>query len=49
MTENPEGPVENNIEEPPPFGKKWNRLYAVVILNHILIIVLFFILTAWLS
>ena len=49
MVDNINDPDEDNGEQPPPFGKKWSRLYAIVILNHIFIIILFFILTALLS
>lgn len=29
-------------EEPPPFGRSWRVLYAVVLLNLVLLILLFY-------
>jgi len=45
MTDPEEGNLKPYIEEPPPFGKKWSRLYTVVILSHITVIILFYIIT----
>lgn len=33
----------------PPFGKTWSRLYWIVIINHVIIIILFYIITEFLS
>ncbi|MDQ3253226.1 MAG: hypothetical protein M3R15_04855 [Acidobacteriota bacterium] len=38
VTDRP-APVE---EEPPPFGQSWTTLYAVVLINLVLLIVLFY-------
>jgi hypothetical protein len=32
-------------EEPPPFGRSWTVLYAIVLLNLALLILLFYIFT----
>ena len=37
------------VEEPPPFGKKWSRLYAIVIVSHVAVIILLYIITYLLS
>jgi len=49
MIDSEEGNSKPYVEEPPPFGKKWSRLYTFVILNHIIVIVLFYIITLLLS
>lgn len=40
MTEEPQ--LEPPREEPPPFGKTWNRLYAIVLGELVLLILLFY-------
>ncbi len=30
------------VEEPPPFGRSWTTLYAVVLINLVLLILLFY-------
>ena len=32
-------------EEPPPFGRSWRALYAVVLLNLAVLVVLFYLFT----
>ena len=49
MTENSDLTEQSDIEEKPPFGKSWNSLYGIVILNHLVLIIIFFILTSVLA
>ena len=42
MTEREDPP---GAEEPPPFGGSWRTLYAIVLLNLVLLILLFYIFT----
>ena len=45
MTETEFENKQAEIEKPPPFGKSWPRLYSLVILSHIIIIILFYLIT----
>lgn len=36
-------------EEPPPFGRSWKTLYAVVLANLAVLVVLFYLFTRWFS
>ena len=49
MTDNTNQTDEKEVEEKPPFGKSWNNLYGIVIINHIILIIVFVILTSLLS
>ena len=49
MTETKEDIQQSYSEEPPPFGKKWSRLYTIVILSHLAVIILFYVITLLLS
>ncbi|HEX8852126.1 MAG TPA: hypothetical protein VF754_01490 [Pyrinomonadaceae bacterium] len=35
--------LEHAVEEPPPFGRTWARLYFLVLLNLAVLVVLFYI------
>ena len=37
----------DNREEPPPFLGKWWRLYAIILVNLVVLILLFTVLTKW--
>lgn len=44
MTETPPK-VSDSSEDPPPFGRTWTRLYAAVLIELVLLIVLFYVFT----
>ena len=41
--------TNNDVEQPPPFGKSWNGLYRLVIFNLLALIILFYLITIGLS
>lgn len=38
-----------HTQEPPPFGRNWATLYAVVLANLAVLIALFYLFTRWFS
>jgi hypothetical protein len=45
MMNEPERPVEHAPDAPPPVGGSWTMLYAVVLLNLAVFVVLFYLFT----
>ena len=41
--------IEETVEEKPPILKSWNQLYAIVFLNLVLLVILFYIFTEYFS
>jgi len=51
MTDSPEDiqQADTDIEQAPPFGKSWRRLYRLVLINLLALIILFYLITVALS